>query len=105
MLIVLTSSALSGDVGEGHWLPPCPERENKGVVAMSIHRLFENHAFGPDEITVLTSAFDDALRRLHLADRADPATDVVAKKIIELAQRGERDPVRLSERAIQALSR
>ena len=105
MLIVLTSSALSGDVGEGHWLPPCPERANQGAVAMPIHRLLQNHAFGPDEITVLTSAFDDALRRLHLADRADPATEVVARKIIELAQQGERDPIRLSERAIQALSR
>ena len=80
---------------------PVQNSANKGVVAMTIHRLFENHAFGPDEITVLTSAFADALRRLHLADRADP---VVARKIIELAQQGERDPLRLSERAIQALS-
>ena len=96
---------LSGDVGEGHRLPPCSERANNGAVAMPIHRLLEDHAFGPDEITVLTSAFDDALRRLRLADRADPATEVVAKKIIELAQQGERDPLRLSEGAIQALSR
>jgi hypothetical protein len=72
---------------------------------MPIHRLLENHAFGPDEIMVLTSAFDDALRKLRLADRADPATEIVAKKIIELAQRGERDPRRLSERAIRTLSR
>jgi hypothetical protein len=72
---------------------------------MPIHRLLENHAFGPDEITVLTSAFDDALLKLRLADRADPATEVVAKKIIELAQQGERDPLRLSERAVRALSR
>ena len=67
-------------------------------------RLLKNHAFGPDEITILTSAFDDALRRLRLADRADPATEVVARKIIELAQQGERDPIQLSERAIQALT-
>ena len=104
MLMVFTSSAARGDVGEGHWLPPCSEA-NKGAVAMPIHRLLKNHAFGPDEITILTSAFDDALRRLRLADRADPATEVVARKIIELAQQGERDPTRLSERAIQALSR
>ena len=71
---------------------------------MPIHRLLKNHAFGPDEIAILTSAFDDALRRLRLADRADPATEVVARKIIELAQQGERDPTRLSERAIQALT-
>src|SRR5262245_25187812 len=37
----------SGDVGEGHWLPPCSERANQGAVAMPIHRLLENHAFGP----------------------------------------------------------
>jgi hypothetical protein len=72
---------------------------------MPIHRLLENHAFGPDEIRVLTSAFDDVLRKLDLADRVDPVTEVVARKIIELAQQGERDPTRLSERAIQALSR
>jgi hypothetical protein len=40
---------------------------------------------------------------LRLADRADPATEV-ARKIIELAQQGERDPIQLSERAIQALT-
>ena len=72
---------------------------------MPIHRLLEKHALGPDEIRVLTSAFDDALRKLGLADRADPVVEVVARKIIELAQQGERDPTRLSERAIQALSR
>src|SRR4029450_2914779 len=93
----------SGDVGDGPWLPRC-QRANKEL-AMPIHRLLEKHAFGPDEIRVLTSAFDDALRKLGLADRADPVVEVVARKIIELAQQGERDPTRLSERAIQALSR
>ena len=72
---------------------------------MPIHRLLENHAFGPDEIRVLTAAFEDTLRKLRLADRNDPATEIVAKKIVELARRGERDPVRLREGAIQALSR
>jgi hypothetical protein len=81
------------------------QNASKGAGAMPIRRLLDNHAFGPDEIKVLTAAFDDALRKLRLADRADPATEVVAKKILELAQRGERDPLRLSEGAIQALSR
>ena len=96
MLIVLTSSALSGGVGKALGSRCVQKSANKGAVAMPIHRLLKNHAFGPDEITVLTSAFEDALRRLRLADRADPATEVVAKKIIELAQQGERDPTRLS---------
>jgi hypothetical protein len=35
------------------------------------------------------------LAQMRLADRADPATEIVAKKIIELAQQGERDRNRL----------
>ena len=72
--------------------------------AVPIRRLLENHVFGPDEITVLTTAFQDTLRALRLADRADPVTEIIARKIIELAEQGERDPVRLRERAIQFLS-
>jgi hypothetical protein len=45
---------------------------------MPICRLLENHVFGPDEITVLTSAFEDTLRTLRLVDRADPATEIIA---------------------------
>ena len=71
---------------------------------MPIYRLLQNHAFGPDEIRVLTTAFEEALQSLRLVDRADPATEMVARKIIELAQQGERDPVRLRERAVRSLS-
>ena len=71
---------------------------------MPIYRLLQNHAFGPDEINVLTTAFEEALRTLRLVDRSDPATEMVARKIIELAQQGERDPARLRERAVKSLS-
>jgi hypothetical protein len=37
---------------------------------------------------------------LRLADRHDPAATKVAKKIIEVARRGERDPIRLHEQAV-----
>ena len=70
---------------------------------MAIYRLLKNRAFGPDEIKVLTAAYEEALRTLRLA-RSDPTTEIVAKKIIELAQRGERDPVRLRECAIRSLT-
>jgi hypothetical protein len=71
---------------------------------MTIHRLLENEAFGPDEIEVLTTAFEQALRALGLSDRSDSATEIVARRIIEFAQRGERDPGRLQQRAVQSLS-
>jgi hypothetical protein len=52
---------------------------------MAIYPLLKNSAFGPEEIKVLTTAYEDALRTLRLADRADPATEIIAKKIIEFA--------------------
>jgi hypothetical protein len=65
--------------------------------------LEENRAFGPGEVEVLVTAFEDALRELQLSDREDPVTLTVAKRIIELANEGERDPVRLRDRALESL--
>ena len=66
---------------------------------MPITRLLQDTAFGPDEIAVLVAAYEDALRALSLVNRSDLATE-----IIELAKQGERDPVRLRERAMEAVS-
>lgn len=70
---------------------------------MPIIRLLEreHHAFGPEEIKILTAAFERALRTLRLAGRTDPATDIVARRIIEFARLGELDPVRLHDYAIE----
>jgi hypothetical protein len=62
-----------------------------------IYRLLKGSAFAPDDIKLLSDAFEGALRELQLVDRTDPATELIAKRIIELAQRGERDPNRLRE--------
>ena len=71
---------------------------------MSIAYLLHGQAFSPEDIIVISAAFEDALRTLGLADRDDPATDIVAKKILELASQGERDPVQLRERVVLALT-
>jgi hypothetical protein len=71
---------------------------------MPLGRFLQGGTFGPDEIAVMTKAFEGALRALDLVDRTDPAADMVAKKIIELVNQGERDPVRLCDRAVEALS-
>ena len=63
----------------------------------------EQEIFGPDTVAVLAAALEDAVRQLRLVDRNDPVVTMVAKTIIELARRGERDPVRLREQAIQSL--
>ena len=68
---------------------------------MPINRLLNRGAFGPDEIAVLSTAFEAALRELKLVDRTDPVAEWVAKRIIELASQGERDPDRLREGAVK----
>ena len=62
----------------------------------------EQETLGPNTIEVLVVAFEDTLRQLRFVDRNDPAMTPVAKKIIELAKRGERDPIRLRDQAIQS---
>lgn len=70
---------------------------------MALARLLQNSAFGPDEIRCITTAYEDALRVLGLVNRTDPVTEIVAKKIIEIAQTGERDPLRIRARTIADL--
>ncbi len=65
----------------------------------------DNHAFGPEEIDTLNSAFLSVLRTLELSNRDDPETITVARCIIELAKRGERDPLRLQSATLKALRR
>ena len=59
------------------------------------------YAFVPEDIRILVSAFEGALRELGLVDRKAPATLAVAKKIMVLAQQGERDPIRLREGGVR----
>lgn len=70
---------------------------------MPINRLAAEAAFGPDEIARLTSAYEAALQLLRLADRNDPVTEIVAKKIIDVARAGETDPAHICARALKEL--
>ena len=62
---------------------------------MAIYRLLQNAAFAPEDIAPLVAAYEDCLRTLKLSDRSDPTAQVLAKKIIEIAQTGIRDSARL----------
>ncbi len=71
--------------------------------AMAIYRILQNSAFGPEEIERLVAAYEQTLAALGLKDRTDPITELVAKKIVEIAQTGVRDPLQLARRAISEL--
>jgi hypothetical protein len=57
----------------------------------------------PDEIDAMTAAYEGALIDLRLSDRDDPITELIAKSIVNVTATGERDPVRIKQRAINTL--
>jgi hypothetical protein len=62
-----------------------------------------DRAFSAEEAKVLIEAFEDTLRALKLNDREDPITLLVAKRVVELAKEGERDPVQLRNRTLKTI--
>jgi hypothetical protein len=70
--------------------------------AVPIHRLVNTGTFEPEQLAVLGGVFEDVLQALGLVDRHDPLTELVARKVMELAQTGERDPVRLKQLTLEA---
>jgi len=70
---------------------------------MPILHYLRDLVLGPEEIRAMTAAYEQALHKLGLIDRADPITEVIAKKIIAVVQTGERNPARISRRALLEL--
>lgn len=70
---------------------------------MAIYRLVADGSFGADEIEAMIAAYEIALTNLGLIDRDDPMTELIAKSIINVTATGERDPVKILIRAINAL--
>ena len=64
----------------------------------------EGHRFDPETVRLMGIAFEMALVVLQRSDGiVSPTRDALAKKIIELAKAGERQPGRLCDSALQAL--
>ena len=69
---------------------------------MSVVPILSGQAFGPEEITILAGTVDDVCRSLGFTDRLD--RELVAKAVLNLAQKGIFDPavLRKMTRAIFA---
>jgi hypothetical protein len=59
---------------------------------MAIYRLLQNSSFAPEDISPLVAAYENCLRILGRADRSDPVTELIAKKIIEIGQTARSGP-------------
>jgi hypothetical protein len=58
---------------------------------MPITPFLAGQAFEPDTLRNMSAAFEAVCERLGLAHRHDPATELVAKTIVKLAQQGVQD--------------
>ena len=65
--------------------------------------VFQNTVFNPETTRAMAEAFDRVCQSLRDASQPDIFKEVIAQQIIHVAQSGERDPDRLSERALLAL--
>jgi hypothetical protein len=70
---------------------------------MAIYRILQNVALTPEDVSRLVTAYEATLKALDLTDRNDPITELIARKIIELAQTGIRDAQQLANLAIRDL--
>jgi hypothetical protein len=60
--------------------------------------------FDQSAIHAMAAAFDACCRSLRLEERTDPISENVARKVIEVADTGERDPQRICGLVLLALS-
>ena len=72
---------------------------------MPITPFLTHQAFEPEVIETMSAAFLAACDALHLKVGDDPATRLVAGRVINLAQRGIRDPIVLHTMTLEELSK
>ena len=65
--------------------------------------LFRAAASEPAVFMVMDDAFRRACRSLHDTGQPEIVQEILAKRIIDFAQAGERDPRELCEKALKAL--
>jgi hypothetical protein len=65
--------------------------------------VLRDYAFDTEATAALVAAYDKAAFGLHDKGQPRVTREIIAKRIIELAAAGERDPDKLSEAALASL--
>ena len=68
---------------------------------MALGRLIDDN-YSPEEIDIMTCAFNAAMRALKVRDHGSPQGVWGAKLIVKLVQGGMRDPAAICEKVMQA---
>jgi hypothetical protein len=65
---------------------------------------FQDLSFDPDEVTAVNQAYDLACQTLQNIGQLEVDREIIAGRILEAAESGERDAHKLCERAIHGLT-
>ena len=71
---------------------------------MAIYRFLRDTTFEPEAVQAMGRAYEDLLGDLGLADRNDPLTEFVAREILKIAGRGERDAAAIRAKVLVVLA-
>jgi len=63
----------------------------------------KDRSFDAESTRIMGLAYDKARRMLHDKGQPSVVQEIIARRIIEIATGGERDPDKLANRALQAL--
>lgn len=74
---------------------------SQGSAYMPVTPFLRCQAFDPETVEAMGAAFNDACKALGVVDRADKFAELVAKRVIELAQRGLRTKAALYHGTVQ----
>jgi hypothetical protein len=73
-----------------------PWRAEEALMADILQIRLRLNVFAPELTSAMGAAYDKAIAALHNSDSEFMVRELVAKRIIRLARRGERDPEHLS---------
>ena len=70
---------------------------------MAIYRLLRREVFEPEDVHLLATVYEEIAKALGVTDGNAPVSQLIARRLIELAQAGERDPDSLKELTMDAV--
>ena len=75
-----------------------------GDLDLAIRKLLEGASYDPETVQALCIAYDRAKQELHDTGQPEIVREIIAQRILDLAENGERDPSRLCAGALASLA-
>jgi hypothetical protein len=101
-IFAITDSGPESGAGGRETVALPPEKPGERPMA-NLLPFFPSAAFDHNATRAMGKAFDRACHSLHDIGQPDLVREIIAKRIVEVARDGERDPDELCARALKAL--